>query len=136
MRDEGIRRLIRVLAADQRVEVRVRAARTLGLLGHPAAVGPLVAAAGWGQPSALRAVATTALGELGSAKAVPTLVLLLGDPTLVVADAAALALLALGPVSRTALEELGRAGRADRRAAYAVAALNVTRLADYSAPNI
>ncbi|GAA0279592.1 HEAT repeat domain-containing protein [Cryptosporangium japonicum] len=130
MRDEGIRRLIRMLATDQRVDVRVRAARTLGLLGHPAALGPLVTAVGRGQPAALRSVATTALGELGSARAVPTLVLLLGDPMLAVADAAALALLALGPVSRTALEELGRAGSTDRRTAYAVAALNLTRLAD------
>lgn len=122
--------LIRVLTEDASTDVRARAAKALGLIGHPAALAPLVAAVGSGQPAALRPAAATALGELGAAGAVPVLVGLLGDPAHAVADAAALALFALGPIGRTALEDLERSAPVDRCAAYAVAALSVARLAD------
>jgi HEAT repeat protein len=91
------------LGDDSSLEVRIRAARSLGRLGMPSALGALVRAAGHDQPAPLRAVAARALGDLGHPDAVPHLRVLLRDPVHRVASNAGRALAQLGPTGVIAL---------------------------------
>jgi HEAT repeat protein len=115
-----------VLRSDPVLAVRLRAAPALGRIGTRAALPPLLAASQPGQPAQQCAAAAAALGELGAVAAVPALRELLARPEHQVGDAAAGALLRLGPAGRTALAEAAAgtgpaAGHA--RAALALAAL-------------
>jgi hypothetical protein len=84
------------LATDPSMEVRIRAARSLGRVGLPGALPALLDATVAHQPTALRAVAARALGDLGHPAAVARLRDLLSDPVHRVASNAARSLLQLG----------------------------------------
>lgn len=64
--------VIDLLHHDPSVEVRARAARSLGRMGSPRAVQPLLASVEEG-PLAMRAQAIWALGEMGALEALPVL---------------------------------------------------------------
>jgi HEAT repeat protein len=97
-------RVVRVcLVEDQSLEVRIRAARSLGRVGLLTALGPLLDATEPDQPTPLRAVAARALGELGHPFAVPRLRALLRDPVHRVAANAGRSLALLGEEGVTAL---------------------------------
>lgn len=108
-----------VLRHDPSFEVRARAARSLGRIGSPRAVEPLLACLEEG-PAAVRAQAVWALGHLGAAEAVPALRDLLVDPTHRLSDQAAQALAAIAPLGVAVLtqeaESHGSAGRSARQA--------------------
>ena len=93
------------LLEDPSLEVRIRAARSLGRLGMPSALRALQLATKPEQPDALRAVAARALGELGHTGAVPRLRVLLRDPVHRVASTAGRALVLLGPKGVVALRK-------------------------------
>jgi HEAT repeat protein len=94
------------LRHDSQVEVRVRAARALGRLGVPNAVGDLVTAGQPDQPAALRMVVARALGDIGSTAAVPGLRRMLAANEHRVAANAAAALARLGEPGVAALREV------------------------------
>ncbi|HEU5149751.1 MAG TPA: HEAT repeat domain-containing protein, partial [Iamia sp.] len=111
---------------DEAVEVRIRAARALGRIGSPRSVAALASVLSPAEPTALRAVATRALGEIGGDDAATLLIPLLDDPAHVVAANASGALPRCGPLGRTLL--LGRAGGEGRGAAHAREALALADL--------
>ncbi len=86
--------LLKVLAGGAAGPSTVSAARLLGRIGDPRAVGPLVALAG-GQGAAATA-ALRALGELRAPASVPALVRVAADPSAEVRRLAFEALLAIG----------------------------------------
>jgi HEAT repeat protein len=92
------------LRSDLSLEVRVRAARTLGRLGPRSALAPLLEAVEPGHAPRLRAEAARALGELGAPAAAQPLAALLADRDYEVAHESARALLKLGLAGRTELE--------------------------------
>ena len=86
--------VIRLLRGDPSIEVRTRAAQSLGRMGLPRAVGPLLASLNEG-PVAMHPQVVWALGEIGSEEAVPALRAALTGSSAQVRSAAALALQAL-----------------------------------------
>lgn len=86
--------LISLLSDDPSIEVRTRAAQSLGRMGLPRAVGPLLASLHNG-PAAMHPQVVWALGEIGSEEAVPALRAALSGPSAQVRSAAAQALQAL-----------------------------------------
>jgi HEAT repeat protein len=119
----AVGRIEEVLRTDGSIEVRVRAARTLGRLGPRTALTPLLESLAADRPEALRA-------ELGTTSAADGLTAVLGDSQFAVGHQAARSLLRLGNTGRSKLtaaaaEEHARtgtgssrvAGRAARRAA-------------------
>jgi HEAT repeat protein len=113
--------LIELLESDPNEEVRNSAARALGMIGSPEAVGPLIAALE--DPyEGVRYWAATGLGDLGDPLAVPALVNHLVDDKLSVrrASAAALAKLrdpaAIGPLAEAVKRENFRRRRPMKRA--------------------
>jgi HEAT repeat protein len=93
-----------LLAHDESLAVRTRAAAVLGRVGTKSTVDALLAATDVAQPAALRGEAARSLGELGIRPAVEPLARLLTDPHYQVAHQAARALLRLGDAGRKALE--------------------------------
>jgi HEAT repeat protein len=113
----------RTLRQDPSLEVRRRAATTLGRIGRTAAVPHLLAAAARDQPTVLRADAVAALGELGSPGSVADLAGLVDDDSYPVAHRAARALLRLGGPGRDALADAAASARPG--AAHAAEALAI-----------
>jgi HEAT repeat protein len=97
------RRMARVLAEDEVLDVRIAAAANLGRLGARTALQPLIGALAPDRPAALRAAAARALGDLGAPSAVPALTDLLTDDEFQVAHEAAHSLRRLGPAGVDAL---------------------------------
>lgn len=120
--------LVAMLAGDESLEARIRAARALGRIGARAATPPLVAALRAESPE-LRAVAARALGQLGSAEAVDALVERLYDSWHRVASNAGEALVALGPPGVTALTAVAASG-GPPAAAYAEQSLAMQGVAE------
>jgi HEAT repeat protein len=116
----------RTLRRDPSLDVRRRAAVTLGRIGLSSAVSELLVAAHPAQPAVLRADAVRALGELGAARAVAELVSLVDDGEYAVAHQAAVALVRLG---ERGLDELRMVVAAERPgAAHAAEALALAAL--------
>lgn len=86
--------VISLLGDDPSVEVRTRAAQSLGRMGLPRAVGPLLASLRSG-PAAMHPQVVWALGEIGSEEAIPALRAALTGPSAQVRSAAAQALTTL-----------------------------------------
>ena len=86
--------VIGLLNHDPSIEVRIRAAQSLGRMGLPRAVDPLLATLRSG-PVAMHPQVVWALGEIGAEEAVPALREALTGPSAQVRSAAALALQAL-----------------------------------------
>ena len=119
--------LVAVLAAEEAVDVRVRAIGALTRLGLPQAVPPLLEATNAIEPL-VRAAAARALGKLPDARSVARLTALLADPVHEVAHEAAQALPCLGAAGLAALEQAAagpspQAAAARARNALALAAL-------------
>jgi HEAT repeat protein len=89
--------LLRVLADDPVLDVRVRAARALGRIGSPEAVRMLMSCIQDPIPIPLRAQAAAALGQIGATDALPALHVALASGEYEVARVAADALWSLGP---------------------------------------
>lgn len=123
------------LTGDPSVEVRIRAARSLGRVGLPNSLPALLASTAADQPAPLRIVSARALGDLGHPEAVPRLKQLLHDPVHRVAANAARALAALGPIGVAALARVANDPAADSAAAHANEALARQRLADAVRPS-
>lgn len=108
-----------LLRHDPSFEVRARAARSLGRIGSPRSVQPLLACLD-ASPAAVRAQAVWALGQLGAAEAVPALRDLLVDASHLLSEQAAQALAAISPLGVAVLtqeaENYGSAGRTARQA--------------------
>lgn len=116
----------RTLRNDPTLEVRRRAATTLGRIGRASAVAHLLAATAADQPTALRAEAVRALGELGAPTTVAELSAMLDDDAYAVAHEAARALVRLGDAGLAALRDM--AGRQRPGAAHAAEALALVAL--------
>jgi HEAT repeat protein len=116
----------RTLRDDPSLDVRRRAATTLGRIGRRTAVPHLLAAAASDHPTVLRAEAVRALGELGATGAGTELAALLDDADYPVAHQAARALVRLGEPGLSALAEAARAARPG--AAHAAEVLAVETL--------
>ena len=101
--------VIDLLHNDPSVEVRARAARSLGRMGSPRAVQPLLACVEDG-PVAIRAQAIWALGEMGALEAIPVLRTTLMGSSHHLAELAADALAAMGPSGIQALSEIAAGG--------------------------
>ena len=101
--------VIDLLHHDPSVEVRARAARSLGRMGTPRAVQPLLSCVEDG-PVATRAQATWALGEMGALEALPVLRNALLGASHHLAELAADALAAMGPSGLQALSEIAAGG--------------------------
>lgn len=97
--------VIELLHHDPSVEVRARAARSLGRMGSPRATGALLPCVSEG-PIAMRAQAIWALGEIGAPEAVPLLRATLLGPSHHMGELAADALAAMGPPGLDALAEI------------------------------
>jgi len=101
--------VIDLLHNDPSVEVRARAARSLGRMGSPRAVQPLLGCVEDG-PVATRAQAIWALGEMGALEAVPVLRTTLLGSSHHLAELAADALAAVGPPGNQVLGEIAAGG--------------------------
>ncbi|HET7722399.1 MAG TPA: HEAT repeat domain-containing protein [Acidimicrobiales bacterium] len=97
--------IIDLLHNDPSVEVRARAARSLGRMGSPRAVQPLLGCVEDG-PVATRAQAIWALGEMGALEALPVLRTTLLGSSHHLGELAADALAAMGPSGIQALSEI------------------------------
>jgi len=97
--------VIDLLHNDQSVEVRARAARSLGRMGSPRALQPLLTCVESG-PVAMRAQAIWALGEIGAPEALPVLSGALMGPSHHISELAADALAAMGPLGVAALTDI------------------------------
>ena len=114
--------VIDLLHHDPSVEVRARAARSLGRMGSPKAVEPLLAYVDGG-PVAMRAQAIWALGEIGAPEALPYLRTCLLGPSHHLGELAADALSSMGQPGLGALIEISqRDGTAAAIATRALAA--------------
>jgi HEAT repeat protein len=101
--------VIDLLHHDPSVEVRARAARSLGRMGSPRAVKPLLGCVEDG-PVATRAQAIWALGEMGALEALPILRTTLEGSSHHLGELAADALAAMGPPGIVALREIAAGG--------------------------
>ena len=97
--------VINLLHNDPSVEVRARAARSLGRMGSPRAVQPLLGCVEDG-PVATRAQAIWALGEMGALDAIPALRTTLLGSSHHLGELAADALAAMGPAGLRVLSEI------------------------------
>lgn len=97
--------VIDLLHHDPSVEVRARAARSLGRMGSPRAVEPLLTYVDTG-PVAMRAQAIWALGEIGAPEALPYLRASLLGPSHHMSELAADALSSMGQPGVGALIEI------------------------------
>ena len=97
--------VIDLLHYDPSVEVRARAARSLGRMGSPRATEALLACVGGG-PVAMRAQAIWALGEIGAPEAIPALRATLLSESHHLADLAADALSAMGQAGVDVLTQI------------------------------
>jgi HEAT repeat protein len=97
--------VIDLLHHDPSVEVRARAARALGRMSSPRAVGPLMACVEEG-PMAMRAQAIWALGEIGAEEALPILRATLLGRARHLSDLAADALAIMGSKGTGVLREV------------------------------
>lgn len=97
--------VIDLLHNDPSVEVRARAARSLGRMGSPRAVQPLMGCVEDG-PVATRAQAIWALGEMGALEAVPVLRTTLLASSHHLGELAADALAAMGPPGIQVLSDI------------------------------
>ncbi len=97
--------VIDLLRHDPSVEVRARAARSLGRMGSPRALQPLLSCVEGG-PVAMRAQAIWALGEIGGSEALPVLRSTLLGPARHLSELAADALVAMGPPGIGVLTEI------------------------------
>ena len=97
--------LVTLLESHDDPTVAAAAAVALGKIGRPQDAGALSAATLHFFPFPVRHAAIAALGELGVEGAVPVLTRHLDDPSSQVAEAAAEALIALGPRGRRAVVE-------------------------------
>ncbi|HVL05603.1 MAG TPA: HEAT repeat domain-containing protein [Acidimicrobiales bacterium] len=114
--------VIDLLHSDPSVEVRARAARSLGRMGSPRAVQPLLGCVEDG-PVATRAQAIWALGEMGALDAIPALRTTLLGSSHHLGELAADALAAMGPAGLRVLGEIaGGSGSAAPVAARTLAA--------------
>jgi HEAT repeat protein len=114
--------VIDLLHHDPSVEVRARAARSLGRMGSPRAVKPLLGCVEDG-PVATRAQAIWALGEMGALEAIPVLRTTLEGSSHHLGELAADALAAMGSPGIVALREIaGGGGSAAPLAARTLAA--------------
>ena len=95
---------------DPDVQVRAAAAESLGEIGVPDAVDPLVEVMeGRDEDWSVRARAARSLGKLGDAKAVDPLIASLNDMTVPVREMSVIALGEIGdPAAREALEKVAR----------------------------
>lgn len=123
-----VRQLRVLLDGDPEVEVRVYAARALGVVGGQEDVASLAAQAAPAQPAAIRRAAAQALGELGHADGVPVLAGLLADPDVRLAQHGGDALARLGPSGLRVLRQA--AGGTGPAARIAVGALAIAQLRD------
>ena len=98
--------IIDLLHNDPSVEVRARAARSLGRMGSPKAMQPLLSCVESG-PVAMRAQAIWALGEIGAPEALPVLRATLLGPSHHMSELAADALAAMGPPGIGVLTGIG-----------------------------
>ena len=101
--------VIDLLHNDPSVEVRARAARSLGRMGSPRAVQPLLGCVEDG-PVATRAQAIWALGEMGALEALPVLRSTLQGSSHHLSELAADALAAIGPSGIQVLSEVAAGG--------------------------
>ena len=101
--------VIDLLHNDPSVEVRARAARSLGRMGSPRAVQPLLGCVEEG-PVATRAQAIWALGEMGALEALPVLRSTLSGSSHHLGELAADALAAIGPSGIQVLREIAAGG--------------------------
>ena len=113
-----------LLHRDPSVEVRARAARSLGRMGSPVSVESLVSCLDGG-PAAMRAQAIWALGEIGDARALPVLRAVLTGTAHHMSELAADALSVMGLSATAVLEEVAATG--DGRAAEAASRALATR---------
>ncbi|MEA2687129.1 MAG: hypothetical protein QOE93_2324 [Actinomycetota bacterium] len=121
--------VLALLQNDPSVEVRARAARCLGRMGTPRTVGPLLACLDDG-PVAMRVQAIWALGEIGADEAGPALRTILLEGGHQMAEAAALALLGIGPFGIRLLTQIaGDGGPSAALAADALASRSDLELA-------
>jgi len=97
--------VVHLLDQDPSVEVRARAARSLGRMGSPRATRALLMSVNDG-PAAMRAQAIWALGEIGAPEALPVLRATVLGPSRHLAELAADALAAMGPPGLDVLIEL------------------------------
>ena len=97
--------LVTVLETDDDPTVAAAAATALGTVGRPQDLGALAAASLHYFPLEVRRAALEAIGHLGVERAVPVLLRHLEDPHAQVAEAAAEALVAVGPSGHEALRE-------------------------------
>jgi HEAT repeat protein len=121
-------RLRLLLAGEPELDVRVSAARALGIVGGADDVAALSALTAAGQPTELRRAAVQALGELGHPDAAPVLSGLLSDPDIRLAQHCGDALVRLGPAGvRALLDAEDGTGPAARAAAGALAMARLRR---------
>ncbi len=108
--------VIGLLHHDPSVEVRARAARSLGRMGSPRALPPLLICLNDG-PVAVRAMTIWALGEIGGPEARSALRSTLTGPSHQVRGLAAEALAGLGPTGMEVLTEVAASDRTGSAAA-------------------
>jgi HEAT repeat protein len=122
-------RLRELLSGDPDLTVRGAAGQAIGVIGGPEDVEVLAHHTAPGHPVALRRVCTTALGDLGDARAVPVLAALLDDPDPRLAELAAESLVRLGAPGRGVVEGYVQLDDpADGRGRPVEAALTIARL--------
>jgi HEAT repeat protein len=122
-------RLRQLLADEPELDVRISAARALGVVGGADDVAVLSALAAAGQPTELRRAAVQALGELGHPDAAPVLAGLLSDADIRLAQHCGDALVRLGPAGVRELLDAGHgAGSGPAAARAAAGALAMARL--------
>jgi HEAT repeat protein len=120
-------RLRMLLAGEPELEIRISAARALGVVGGAEDVAALTALTGAAQPAALRRAAVQALGELGHPDAAPVLAGLLADRDIRLAQHSGDALIRLGPPGVRALLQAA-SGTRDPAAQAAAGSLAIARL--------
>jgi HEAT repeat protein len=103
--------LLAVATPGHPLGLRSSAVRALGRIAAPEALELLTGILAQPGPASLRSTAARALGQLGHTASIPFLAAAVGDPAVVVADAAATSLLELGPMGRSTVVELASGER-------------------------